>query len=415
LTDAVITQAAPQSEFSGGWRTLLAAMMGLATGTTGLPFYTFGLFVIPLGTAFHWSQTEIASSSLVKMVATMIIAGYTGRLADKMGVRRIAIISLTLTALSLLAFVLLTPSIWSYYALSGAMAICGAGTTPVIWTRGVSGWFQRYRGIAIGLTLIGTGISSIVAPPIVDMAIRAGGWRMGYVALAAMTGLVGVPLVIALFKEAPERAPVASAATAQAENGPVSFSLSEALHTRQFWQLWVSILLAGGAISVMILYLIPMLIGSGMSRGHAVSMASMLGMAVIVGRLSVGWLLDRVDGPKLALVCFLLCACAVYGLATLPASSPFILLCVLGVGYSAGAEIDLLTFLSSRYFGLKSYTEIGSWLFVAFIVGSGIAPPLAGFAHDQSGGYTLALYASAGVLVAAALLFGTLGKYRFER
>jgi predicted MFS family arabinose efflux permease len=392
---------------------LLAAMMGIATGTTGLPFYTFGLFIVPLGAAFHWSQTEIASSGLIKMVATMLIAGYTGRLADRLGVRRIAIISLTLTALALLSFTMLTPSILSYYAVSCLLAVCGAGTTPVIWTRGVSGWFHRHRGMAIGLTLIGTGISSIVAPPIVDYAIRMGGWRMGYASLALMTGLVGLPLVIALFREAPRQAVTPHAALAAEPDA--SLSLAQALRTRQFWQLWFSILLAGGAISIMIVYLVPMLTAAGMTRGHAVSLASTMGMAVVIGRLSVGWLLDRVSGPLLALVSFLLCACAIFGLATLPAGSPLITLCVLGVGYCAGAEIDLLAFLSSRYFGLRSYTEIGSWLFVAFSVGSGIAPVMAAYAHDHTGGYSLAAHTSAGVLVLAALLFGTLGKYRFAR
>lgn len=398
-------------EFRAGWRTLLASAVGIATGTTGLPFYTLSVFIAPLSSNFGWTQTEITASTIPKTLATIASFGLVGRLVDQVGVRRIALASLTLTALAFLAFLALNVSIWSFYLAWFVLTIAGAGTSPAVWTRGVSGWFDQHRGLAIGLTLLGTGISSALAPPLVEFAIDSGGWRMGYLALAAMTGLVGLPVVFALFREAPSDSTRANLNHVVVP--PVGgVSLEEALRHRQFWQLGAAIFFAGGVITAVIIHLMPLLTDKGLARDQAVGMVSLLGIAIICGRVGVGFLIDRYFAPTVALACFLFCAIAFLAIATLGISSIAVLVVsVFIIGLSAGAEVDLLAYLITRYFGLRAYTEICGWLLVIFTLGSGLAPPVAAMAREFWGTYDVALNVGAAVLLVSAALFGTLGAY----
>jgi predicted MFS family arabinose efflux permease len=387
-------------------------MAGMATGTAGMPFFVFGLFILPLTTEFHWTQTQLATALIVKAVAATLTLGIVGRWADRIGVRPVAIVSMALTAAATLGFVLLRPSITSFYLAWAILTAAGAGTSPTIWTRGVSGWFVRHRGLAIGLTLTGTGISSALVPLLIEAAIERGGWKLGYAAMAAVTGLIGLPMVIALFKEAPGAGQEPSPVTAiPPEDGSLSFA--QAARSRHFWQLGLGMMLAGGVVTSAILYLVPLLTDGGLARGDAVRVTSIMGVAIVLGRLAVGTMLDAMSGPLVAVMCFCLCAAAFLALAIATPALPVIMICVLVIGLCAGAEVDLMTFLTAKYFGLRCYAEISGWLMVLFTIGSGVIPTAAAYVRDASGSYTLPLLAGTAVLVLSAGLFGTLGKYRF--
>jgi MFS family permease len=394
------------NEFRHGWRAVLGGAAGVATGTGGLPFFTFSLFIAPLAHAFGWSVTQIAASTLAKTLGSLATFGVAGRLADRYGARRVGLASLALTGISFLSFMWLTPSIWSFQIAWFVLSAVGAGTSPAIWTRGVSGWFQRRRGLAIGLVLLGTGISSALAPSLVAAAIAHGGWRMGYAALAAITALIGLPLVFAFFREAPMTTPEPS----YAGPGPQGQTLLEALRRRAFWQIGAGLFLGGGALTAFIVHLLGILADRGLAK-DGVGVASLLGVAVVAGRIGVGYLMDRVFAPYIALACFFSCAVAfvVVGAATVPITVA--VGCAVLVGLVSGAEVDLLTYLTTRYFGLRAYTEICNWLLIAFTLGSGFTPPLAGYARERTGSYHLSLWAGAVILTVAAVLFGTLGKY----
>ena len=192
-------------EFRRGWRTVFAAAVGFACGTGAAPFFTLGVFMGPLRDAFGWTRTELAAVTLITTIAMVATAGLVGRAADRIGVRKIAVSSLALTALSYIGFCFVNGSIWSFYAAWLLMNLVGAGTAPMIWTRGVAIGFKRQRGLAIGLVLMGSGITGFVAPPFVNLAIQIFGWRGGYLALSAFVGLIGLPVILAFFFEVGER------------------------------------------------------------------------------------------------------------------------------------------------------------------------------------------------------------------
>ena len=74
-------------EFARGWRTLIAASIGNGTGLSGLAFYTFGVFVLPLTTAFGWSRGEVSIAASFLIVGTAITAPVIGTIIDRFGAR----------------------------------------------------------------------------------------------------------------------------------------------------------------------------------------------------------------------------------------------------------------------------------------------------------------------------------------
>ena len=152
-----------------------------------------------------------------------------------------------------------------------------------------------------------------------------------------------------------------------------------------------------------------MLTDSGLAPSAAGGIAALVGIAVVAGRLATGAVIDRVFAPHVAAVlfavaalgCFLL---AFYGAKLAPAAA-------LMVGFSFGAEVDLVAFLVARYFGLRAIGAVYGFLYACFIAGNGAGPMLTGALHDRSGGYALPLFVGAGALAAAACLTASFGRY----
>ncbi len=387
----------PASEMGRHWKTVAGAMVGVAFGSTGILFYTIGLFLKPLSDAFGWSRAEIATGGLCLQIGLIVMSPLIGLLTDKYGPRRVALISLAGLSLGLIGLASINANIWSLYAAWIVLALMASGTTPIVWTRAVNRCFNKQRGLALGLTLAGTGIAAIFAPRLMGLVITGHGWRAAYLTLAAATFFIALPLV-AFFLKKDEDGPTLAAAA------PVDgATLKEALATAWFWRSVFSFFLVAGGLAALIVHLTPMMLDSGMSVERAASIAGMLGVAIIVGRLTVGVLVDRFSGAYVGMIFLLMPAIAcllLVGGHPLPA--------VALIGLAAGAEVDLLAYLVSRRFGLRNYGQIYGWQIAAFLFGAGVSPIIMGAAHDHLGSYDLALKIDALIMIVGALGIGTL-------
>ena len=151
-------------EFKRGWRPLLAGMVGVGTGLTGIVFYSHGVFVVPVSTEMGWSRGETQFAFSFVMMSALITAPLVGMLIDRYGSRTPALGSMMALAVAFAGLSSASESIWSYYAAWMIMSVVGAGTLPVTWTRAVNRWFDRRRGLALGITMVGTGLSATIGP-----------------------------------------------------------------------------------------------------------------------------------------------------------------------------------------------------------------------------------------------------------
>jgi MFS family permease len=399
-----------ESEFKRGGGVVVAAAAGCGLGLSALPFYGLSPLMKPLEAEFGWSRADI-SIAFTFMTLGLLIAGplIVGRLSDRIGVRAVALVSIPLFAVTLFAlqFVQAGPAgaagpllLWLGYL---AMAFLGAGTSPITYTRAVNAWFDRNRGLALGLTLAGTGAMGIILPNIMAQVVPQYGWRGGFITLAILA-ILALPIVFLLLKDAPK-----SDVKTGAGEAPGA-SLGEAVKNYRFWALGFCFLILALGIAGLVVHLFPMLTDAGMTPAQAGAVAGLIGVGVIVGRVIIGLLVDRIFGPAVAIVVFLITAVGCMLLADggvhLAPYAAFL------IGFALGAEVDLIAYFTSRYFGMRRYGEIYGWQYGFYGVGAAFAPVLMGVLFQMDGEkYTLALHVAAGLCVAGCLLLATLGRY----
>jgi len=398
------------SEFRSHWTVVMAAAVGTCCGVTGFIIYSLGIMTQPLEEAFGWSRTELSASKTFITLGFVMTAPFVGVIADKVGVRTIALASLVTYAIAMLCMTQLNGDIRFYYAGLFLVALAGCCTTPLVWTRGVATWFEKSRGLAMGFTLTGSGMAGFIAPWMLTTLMNKWGWQAGYVGMAAAALLALIPVSLFFFENGRQRAGVKAAPKSSSVSLHTGLTVPQALRTRHFWQIGFAFLLIGGAVSALNVHLVPMITGAGVERGTAVAIAGILGITVVIGRVGTGFLLDRFHAPYVAGISL---AAPILACLLLDGTGTAVWLLVIAaitIGLAAGSEIDLVPFLTSRYFGLKAYGKIYGLIFVLFYTGVGIWPLLLGYLYDQNKNYDEALKWTMLVLAIGVALVSTLGK-----
>lgn len=295
-------------------------------------------------------------------------------------------------------------NIWAFYGGWLLAAFLGAGTSPLTWTRAVSLRFHRRRGLALGLTLLGTGASAILVPPLLIAAIGAFGWRGAYLAIALFIAGLVAPLVWVALRDSDDGRVVTIAASTGLTRG-------EALRTRQFWTLGIAIFAVSVAQGGTTVHLPALLADKGFAPQQVAWALSLLGFSVVIGRVGVGYLVDLVYPPAVAGVLFALPAVTLVLLAYDPGISQVYFGAIL-LGLAAGAEVDMLSFFVGRHFGLRAYGAIYSLALSFFATGAGLGPILIGWRYEADGGYGPVIGLGIAIYLGSAALIATMGRPR---
>jgi MFS family permease len=396
-------------EFARGWRALLACSIGNGSGLSGVAYYSFGVFVIPLTEAFGWNVGQVTVGSSFLILGTAFTAPIVGSLIDRFGAYRVSLVSFAALVAGFALLTRLSGQIAMFWAAWLLMSLVGGGTTPVLWTRSVGLWFDRGRGLALGLALAGSGFAGLLAPSLITKAIQSWGWQGGYLSVGAFILVVAIPVIALLFKEQPD-APVTAGTDAAPQLPLAGFTPQQALRQLAFWKIAAGFFLVSGVIGGLIINLVKLLVETGMDRVGAAGIAGIMGLAVIIGRIGIGFLLDRLAAPLVACVILLLCAlgCFVLSQKGLPVWS--LSLCVMALGLGAAAEVDLVAYLTSRYLGMRAYGRIYGLQLSAFYLGAAIGPAAIGYSFNYFHSYGPALHFAVGALAFGALVIATLGK-----
>jgi MFS family permease len=403
----------PRGEFRRGWKVLVAALLGTACGASPIPFQTMGFFIGPLQDEFGWSLRDISFGVLIYGVLGALLAPLFGWFADRYGVRPVALLSTTAFGLAFGALSLTPDSLTGFYAIWFLIGLVGIGSTPITWSRAVNLWFFRNRGLALGLTLVGTSIAALVLPILTVTLIETYGWRSAYALLALLPLGVALPVALAWFREPrPEERPVElTAAIGSGQTTLPGFTLGQVLRTGRFWILAASILCVAFAYGGALVHMPQMLKGQGFSGEQTALVMSLLGLSIFAGRIVTGLLLDRFWAPLVTLPILSLPALSCFVLSGDSLTLPLAIMTGLLLGFSSGAETDLVAYLASRYFGMGHYGRIYGSLYMVFGIASAASPAFYGAVRDAQNSYDSALFSAAVLFVLGALLLLTLGRY----
>lgn len=404
-----MTGAGGRSEFRLGAKPLAAALIGVACGASPLPFNVLPLVMGPISREFHWDFAATSAGITVFGIIAALLAPVFGALSDRFGVRPVALTSLFIFALVFASFYFLPSSKIGYLLFWGTLGAIGIGSTPVTWSRAISMWFNRHRGLALGIMLLGTSLAAMIVPQIAQRAITLGGWRLAFPIVALLPLMIALPLGYRWFREPrPEERPEG---IADASGAVLGDTLKQAASGYRFWILFTSILLSALAYGGAHIHIAQIVGLHGFSPEVAASVLGVVALGILVGRLLVGFLFDRLWAPGVAFPALLLPAIACWLLMGTQAALSHVIIGGFLLGFAAGTESDIIAYLAAKYFGMAHYGRIYGVLYIPFAVGSAISPIIYGLVRDRTGSYDLILAIAMALFAVGGALLPMLGRY----
>ena len=386
---------------------ITACTIGTCVSLTPAVHATFGLFLVPLSQAFGWKRASI--SAVLGIVAVSCAVGYpvAGRYADRHGARRIILAGSVGLAVAIGLLALTSGNLLQFYLDFLLIGIAGALPSSALFSKVVSDWFDRDRGLMLGISAGGgNGVGSTLVPILAAAVLSTHGWRWAYVAVALAVLLVGVPVLLWGLRDPPRYAATGAPAPA-----PAGLTLTEAVRTPAFWLIVVAIASGGGCLTAVFSHVVPLL-GErhyGIAAGTAV--LGVFALVCAAWQIATGAILDRAASPQVVAPMFLF---AVGGLAVLELAQGQRALLAAGamLGIGLGSQYGAMPVFVARYFGLRAFGSIIGVMYSAVILAQGLTPILLDHAFDVQGTYRNAVAVIGTCLAAAAGLLLLLPPFR---
>lgn len=393
---------APQTADEGsiryaGWGVATAAFAGVMVSFAPIVPYTFSLFLNPLHAAFGWQREAIGGTFALAAITVAFVSPLIGLLLDRFAPRRIILPSIVIFALTFLSLSRLDSHISRFYITFFVMGLVANGTAQFAYTRTILTWFQKRRGFALALILTGSGVGSILIPPITQWMIDHHGWRNAYLMLGGIA-LLGLPLTALLVRNRP------AVAVHQDTSASAGMTVGAAMCSLAFWVLAAITVLSAFSENGLVTNLAAILTEHGVTAQSAALALSVRGGAGIIGRLFVGLLIDKFSPQRIQTFILVLTAIGTLILAFAGSSTVALLgAALLGVGL--GSEADVAPYLLARYFGRKHFSVLYGLTWTAYAVGGATGPMVIGHLYDRAGSYQPRFIVGlAGVALAAALV-----------
>jgi MFS family permease len=386
-------------ELRDGWRNLLAATIGLGFG---IPCYTpvSSLFFRALGAQFGWSKA-VAAGALIALPIAALAFPFAGRLIDRFGVRAMSGFSVVAAVLAYIWLSRLSGNVGEYYGAIIALNVLGCATGPMSYTVLVAAQFRDARGAALACAQFGIAFVAVFFPPIIGLMMSTHGWRGSYLLLAATTLVGGI---VAQLLMRPLQPVTTQPPGATRPHSGHAVTVRAATSSSAFWLLGLAVV----AISIASIGLVSafqsVLVERGITERTATWFLSLLALSVMLSRLVVGRVLDLRHPARSSAIIMGLAAVGA-GLLLTPPSTPVTSLATILVGFSIGAELDLMAFFCARLFGLPHYAAIYGLLAMFFYVGMALGGFGYGLTRDRAGAYEPALLMTTVLLALAGCLF----------
>jgi len=408
---AVPASATP---FYYGWVILAATAVSemLAQGATS---YAAGLFVLPLQAEFHISRAVANTPVLIVFLGAAFVSPLVGRALDRFPIRLVLplgaiLFSLALVGVALSQSLLVMAALLFLPTAIGFMSI-GPLTTAAMASR----WFNRRRGLALGLAAVATSGGAFTVVPLLSRAIQQYGWRQALIYEAGIIALIIVVLALLFLRDKPSDMGLDTHPENQARDtaraggdAPVSrLRWQEILTSRAFWIPSIVLAMVSGTSQALVITLAPYGVSLGLAQPSAAGLISAFGAAAAITKILAGVMADRIPQRFL-----LIAAAALMTLAwlTLSFSSDHAALyasaCLAGVGL--GCALPTTAALIAGYYGPARFGAVMGWTYSLLGVITIASSISIGIMFDRLGGYHGAFLVFSALLacvLAATLLF----------
>lgn len=386
------------AELRRNWRPLLAATFGLGTGSAAISLYTTSIIAPHMIEDLGWTKAQYAMLGTLSLVMSFCFP-IAGRLADLIGVRRTVLIGIIVLPFSYIGYSLMSGAIWQYIVIHLVAGILCITTTNTVYSRVAVQHAERARGLALAIVASGPALTGAIGVPLVNALIEAEGWRSTYHVLALYAAVAGIITLILLPREKRPADGASRPRRRAREDYPLIF------RTPAFWLLLVAMLACNLPQIVAMSQMKMVLIENGIASEDTSLMLAALPLGVLLGRFVAGFALDRYPAH---LVGFFGMAVPSFGLALLasrfdaPAVLTFASFCL---GFSVGAEGDIVAYVVARKFGVGIYSSVMGLMTMAISLSVALGAALLSVTLELTGAFNTFILICSAAVFAGGVLF----------
>jgi MFS family permease len=372
-------------------------------------WYSYSVFFLSIVSEFGWNRASASSIFSIFLICHALMGLLTGFLQDRYGPRIVIPVGACILAVALFLTSRST-SLWHFYITYGVLA--GASVSLMGFTSHsafLPNWFERKRGLAVGIATAGIGFGMLVIVPLVEKAIALYGWRSAYLLLAGLVFLIVGPLNAVFSRRRPADLnlhPDGDYSGMQAGRNRSfmimkvidadwanrNWTLRDAIKTRRFWLMVAAFFCLSYAYQGTLLHSVSAMVDSGLNRPNAAAYFGLLGIAGSVGKILFGSLSDRFGRERSNTVGIVTAAVGIFCLINTASPNsilPLIFALLFGLGY--GAAAPLMPSVSADIFLGKSFGLIFGMISMGAGAGGALGSYLSGMLRDATGGYGIPL------------------------
>jgi len=402
-----------------GWN--IVAASALMNGFGGsVHWQGFTVFFIPISQSLGLSAAQTAIPFSLSRVENGLIGPVTGWLLDRYGVRRLMLVGTPLVGIG---YILLsqTSTFFAFLLVYIFVISLGASTSFMqASTTALNTWFSRRRGMVMSINSAAFRLGGAFMVPLLSVAVLRWGWETAalWVGIGMLVFITPLALV---FKRSPESIGVgpdgdpikADLKKTDADQGEIpdsddEWTAKDAIRTRAFWTLAAGTVLRMSVHGTIFVHFVPILVWKGETQQMGANLIGLLALVSVPLILFFGWFSDRVGRPILLFGCYISAASSLALLNMVDGTWPIFVALILFTGTEIGSGLNWA--LVGDLFGRKRFGTIRGLLSPIYNAALFTMPITAGWVYDQTGSYEIVLWAGAGLMVAAALVFVSIRK-----
>jgi MFS family permease len=392
--------------------------MLVSSAALGLP----GAFLRPLSKEFGWSTEQVSTAIAVRFALFGLMGPFAAILMERYGLRRVVCVALALVAMGLLFATRMT-RLWQLFLLWGVMLGLGSGLTALVLGATVANrWFERRRGLALGILTASSATGQLIFLPLAASLIEHYGWRAAVLPIVAGCVIVAA-LAFSFLRDRPGDlglVPFGAQGPPADPRGAVRGAIEPASQWRPrfseplgalagvsrsstFWVLFGTFFVCGLSTSGLIQTHFISLCGDyGLAAVPAASVLAMIGAFDFVGTIGSGWLSDRFDNRKLLFWYYGLRGLSLLWLPHSDFTLYGLTLFAMFYGLDWVATVPPTVKLAGAAFGKERGAMIFGWIFAGHQIGSATAAYGAGLTRTVMLSYSPAVYAAGVACILAA-------------